>query len=149
MKSLTSDFVIVVDNSFRKSLARNKKLDMVITKEDLPLGDRILTYPHLYEVKRIGVTIPEDAASAEFIGVAVFSKKGIDIFKKEYHNALEGCKNKSFCEAKNIFQASLVDMLQHVINLGYKIEAMPTNSGWMEIHTFDNYKEACLITETL
>jgi len=143
LKSLNFDFVIVVDNTFKKSLMRNKKLDLVITKENLVLGERILTYDRLYEVEKIGEAIPEGTASAEFIGIAMFSEEGIKIFKKEYHNALKEYKKKPFYEAENIFQASLEDMLQHLINLGYKIEAMQVNSGWMEIHTFDNYKYAC------
>ncbi len=145
LKSLKSDSVIVVDNSFKKSLKRNKKLDLVITKENLVSGDRILTYDRLYETKKIGKTLSEDTAGAEFIGIAMFSKKGIGIFKNEYHNALEEYKNKPFYEAENIFHASLEDMLEHLINLGYKVEAMQVNSGWMEIHTFDNYKCACSI----
>jgi phosphoenolpyruvate phosphomutase len=145
LKSLNSNFVIVVDSSFKKSLMRNKKLDLVVTKEALPSGNRILTYDRLYEVERIGEAIQEDTASAEFIGIAMFSEKGIAVFKDEYHNALEEYKKKPFYEAENIFQASLEDMLQYLINLGYKVEAMQVNSGWMEIHTFDNYKYACSI----
>jgi hypothetical protein len=75
----------------------------------------------------------------------MFSKKGVETLKKEYHNALEEYMNKPFYEAENIFQASLEDLLQHLINLGYKVEAMQVNSCWMEIHTFDNYKYACSI----
>ena len=145
LKSTDSDFLIVVDNTFKKSLMRNKKLDLVATKEELPSGNRILTYDRLYEVEKIGEAIPEDTASAEFIGISLFSEEGIGVFKKEYHKTLEEYKNKPFYEAENIFQALLGDMLQHLINLGYKVEAMQVNSGWMEIHTFDNYKYACSI----
>jgi len=144
-KSQNSDFVIVVDNSFKKTLMRNKKLDLVVTKETLPSGNRILTYDRLYEVEKIGEAIPEDVASAECIGISMFSKKGVETLKQEYHNALEEYKNKPFYEAENIFQASLEDLLQHLINLGYKVEVMQVNSGWTEIHTFDNYKYACSI----
>lgn len=145
LNSLKSDFVVVVDNSFKKSLKRNKKLDLVITKESLPAGDRILTYDRLYEVEKIGETVPEDAASAEVIGIAMFSKNGVEIFKKEYHSTLEEYGNKPFYGSENIFQASLEDMLQHLIDLGYNVEVLQVNSGWMEIHTFDNYKYACSI----
>ena len=145
LKSLTSDFVIVVDNSFKKMFLHNKKLDLVVTKEELSKGNRILTYDRLYKVEKIGEMIHEGTASAEFIGIAMFSEKGIKIFKKEYHNAIKEYKKKPFYEAKNIFQASLEDMLQHLINLGYNVEALQVNSGWMEIHTFNNYKYACSI----
>jgi len=145
VKSLESDFTIIVDNSFKKSLTRNKKLDLVVTKENLPSGGRVLTYDHLYEVEQIGSSIPRDAATAEFVGITMFSKKGIETFKKECHKALEEYENRPFGEAKNVLQASIVDMLQHLINLGNKVNAMQVNSGWMEIHSFDNYKYACSI----
>jgi len=145
LKSVESDFVVVVDNSFRRTAKRNKKLDLVITKEKLPSGNRILTYERLYQVERIGSVFPEEAASAEFIGMAMLSEKGSRIFKKEYHDALVAYKNNPFYESESIYQASLEDFLQHLIELGYRVEAMQVNSGWMEVHTLDDYKYACSI----
>lgn len=144
LKSIQSDFVIVVDNSFKNSLVRNKKLELIVTEEPIPLGNRILI-DRLIKVKKIGDLSLEDINSSEFIGICMFSKTGIEIFKNEYHNALIEYNNRQFYQSKNIFQASLTDMLQHLISLGYKVEAMQVNSGWMEIHTFDNYKYACSI----
>jgi len=149
VKPLESDLIIVIDNSFRKSLKRNKKLDLVITKEQLPSGDRTLTYDHLYHVERIASMIPEEAASAEFIGMTVLSKSGIELFKREYGNALAKYQGKRFFEAENILQASLTDFLQYLIELGYEVKALQVNSGWMELHTFDDYKYGCSIVETL
>ena len=145
LKSAVSDFVIVVDNSFQKALKRNKKLDLVVTAEKLPAGDRLLTYDHLYQVERIGSTIPEEVASAEFVGMALFSEKGANVFKEEYSNALAEYSDKPFNEAENIYQASLENFLQHLIDLGYRVDAMQVNSGWMEVHTFANYRYACSI----
>lgn len=143
IKSLHSDFVIVVDNSFKKSLTRNKKLDLVSTDEILPSGNRILI-DRLYKVQKIEKS-SENIECSEFIGICMFSKKGIEILKKEYHNALIEYGNKQFYNSKNIFQASLTDILQHLIFLGHKVDAIQVNSGWMEIHTFDDYKNACKI----
>ncbi len=143
LKSLQSDFVIVVDNSFKNIGARNKKLELVVTEESMPLRNRILI-DRLIKVKNIGKYL-EDINCSEFIGICMFSKKGIEIFKKEYHNVLIEYNNKQFYQSKNIFMASLTDMLQHLISMGYKVEAMQVNSGWMEVHTFDNYKYACSI----
>ena len=94
LKSLEADFVIVVDNSFSKSLQRNKKLELVATKEALPRGDRVLTYDRLYNVERMGCRLPEEKTCAEFIGVAMFSKKGIEIFKREYQKAYAEYRDK-------------------------------------------------------
>jgi phosphoenolpyruvate phosphomutase len=149
LKSAESDFVVVIDSSFKWTRKRNKKFDLVMTKEKLAQGNRLVTMDRLYNVVKIGSAFPEEMADAEFIGMAIFSKKGSEIFRREYHKALEQFKNKPFIEAENIYRASMEDFLQYLINLGYKVEALQVNSGWMEIHTFDNYKEACGITEVL
>ncbi len=148
LKSLEADFIIVIDNSFSKLPERNKKLDLVITEEKLVSEGRILTYDHLYRVKRIDAMIQEEA-SAEFIGIVMCSAKGAEIFKKEYRKALTEYRDKPFFEAENISQASLPDFLQYLIELGYEVRALQVNSGWMEIHTFENYRKACSITEIL
>ena len=145
LKSLESDIVVLVDNSFKRAATRNKKLDLVVTKERLPSGDRLLTYERLYRVEKIGSVTMGEAAGAEFIGMAMLSERGSGIFKEEYRKALVEYGNKPFYEAENIYQASLEDFLQHLIELGYKVEALQVNSGWMEIHTFDNYKHACSV----
>ncbi len=145
LKSLESDIVVLVDNSFKRAATRNKKLDLVVTKERLPSGDRLLTYERLYRVEKIGSVTLGEAAGAEFIGMAMLSERGSGIFKEEYRKALVEYGNKPFYEAENIYQASLEDFLQHLIELGYKVEALQVNSGWMEIHTFDNYKHACSV----
>jgi len=149
LKSLEADFVIVVDNSFNKSVKRNKKLDLVTTSEVLPEGDRTLTYDRLYNMEKISSAFPEEEKCAEFIGITVLSKKGTEIFKQEYHKALAKYRNKPFFEADNILRASLTDFLNYLIALDYDVKALQVNSGWMEIHTFDNYKYACSITKGL
>ena len=150
LKSIESDFVIVVDNSFDISRNnRNKNLDLVITCETLPHGDRSLNYDRLYTVERIGSEVPEHARSAEFIGITMLSAKGAEIFKEEYHRAADIFRDRSFYTAENIFQAGLVDFLNYLIQLGYPVKALQTNWGWAEIHTFNNYKYACSITKGL
>ena len=149
LKSLEADFVIVVDSSFSKSLQRNKKLELVATKEALPRGDRVLTYDRLYNVERMGCRLPEEAKCAEFIGVAMFSKKGVEIFKREYRKAYAEYRDKPMGEAPNILRATLVDFLQYLIELGYNVKALQVNSGWMEIHTFENYKYACSMVSAI
>ncbi len=147
LKALEADFLVVVDNSYKKTLNRSKKLDLVVTKEGLVSGARILTYDKLYEVRKVGAKIAPEKASAELVGITMFSKKGIEIFKKEYHKALTEYRNKPFYGAKNLKQASLEDFLQYLIDAGHKVEALQVNSGWLEIHSFDNYKYACSIVK--
>ena len=79
----------------------------------------------------------------------MLSKKGAQIFRQEYHKALAEYRNKPLFEAENILRASLVDFLNYLIELGYDVRALQVNSGWMEVHTFDNYKYACFLTKDL
>jgi len=116
LKSIESDFVIVVDNSFDISRNnRNKNLDLVITRETLPNGDRSLNYDHLYTVERIGSEVPEHARSAEFIGITMLSAKGAEIFKEKYRQAADVFRDRSFYTAENIFQAGLVDRIPWMV----------------------------------
>ena len=150
LKSIEGDFVIVVDNSFDRSRNnRNKKLDLVITGETLPNGDRSLNYDRLYTVEKIGSEVPEQARSAEFIGITMLSAKGAEVFKEEYRKAIADFRDRPFFEARDISQAGLVDFLNHLIQVGYPVKALQTNWGWAEIHTFDNYKYACSMTKGL
>jgi len=34
-------------------------------------------------------------------------------------------------------------VIQEMINRGSTVKVLETRSGWMEIHTFENYKTAC------
>ena len=150
LKSIEADFVVVVDNSFDRSRNnRNKKLDLVVTGEVLPNGDRSLNYDRLYTVERIGSGVPEYARSAEFIGITILSAKGAEVFKEEYRKVRADFRDRAFSEARNISQAGLVDFLNYLIQAGYPVKALQTNWGWAEIHTFDNYKYACSITKGL
>lgn len=149
LKLLEADFIIVADASMTASLSRSKKLDLVVTRESLPTGERNLSYDRLYTVDRIGVALPEEVGTAEFTGLLMLSAKGAEIFREEFHKALEKYRDSAFFGAKNIRQAGLVDFLNHLISLGYEVDAFHVNSGWMEIHTFDNYKHACSITAGL
>jgi phosphoenolpyruvate phosphomutase len=151
LRSLNSDFLIVIDNSFRMTAGRNRKLDLVRVREKLASGARVLTYDHLYQVERLNSVVRKEEDDlefmAEFIGMAMLSRKGSEILKREYRRALSDYEDKPVGEAANMRQASLMHFLQHLIDLGYKVEALLVNSGWMEIHTFDNYKDACSLVK--
>jgi len=143
-----SDITLVVDASYKKTHLRNKKLDLVIAERKPVLGKRVITYDKPNSILRIGKTIPEEKSDYEFIGMALFSAKGAKIFRDEYHKAKEKYKLGSFHEVPSFFQASFEDMIQEMIDNGHKISALEVNSGWTEIHTFDDYKHACLITRS-
>jgi len=144
----TADITLVVDSSFKKTKLRNKKLDLVCTKHHPKVGGRTITFDRPNPILRIGKDIPEDEANYEFIGMVMLSSRGTKIFKEEYDNLKKSYPAKPFQESDSFEMASLTDMIQHLIDKGTNIAALEVNSGWMEIHTFENYKTACSITET-
>ncbi|MFQ6618537.1 MAG: hypothetical protein ACE5QV_07600, partial [Fidelibacterota bacterium] len=142
------DITLVVDNSFKISKSRNKKLDLVRTKYRPVIGDRKITFDRENPIVQIGKEMTEDEADYEFIGMAMFSPGGVEIFKKEYSKLINQSRS-SFHEAASFSKASFTDMIQHLIDSGITVSALEVHSGWMEIHTFENYKRASTITKTL
>ena len=70
----------------------------------------------------------------EYIGFAKFSKRGAENFIKVY----EDCQAKSsgkFHEAENFDKSNDTDLIQEMIDRGFKISVHETNGGWIEIHT--------------
>jgi len=136
-----SDITMVVDPSFKKINVRNKQLDLVITKYKPLIDKRAIPYKHNPIIK-IGRSIPEADADYEFIGLALFSKKGLKDFATEYNNL----RKRVSCKQIHKFEKlDIIDVFNEMIKNGYIIDSMEVNTGWMEIHTFENYKVACMM----
>jgi len=136
------DILLVVDPSFKKVAGRSRKLDLIKTKNKPLMGKRIIPQ-RSNPVLEIGKNIPKTEADYEFIGIALFSQKGIENFKKEYVLAKKKYKNSRFHGATSFSKADITDLLNEMIGKGYTINVLEIHSGWIEIHTFENYKSAC------
>jgi phosphoenolpyruvate phosphomutase len=93
-------------------------------------------------INKIGKNINPKTAHGEFIGLAIFSKKGADILKKCYKNALKQYKNKKFHEAPSIATAYFTDMIQEIIDTDFQINHLDVYGDWIEIDTFEDYRKA-------
>jgi len=93
-------------------------------------------------INKIGKNINPKTAHGEFIGLAIFSKKGADILKKCYKNALKQYKNKRFHEAPSIATAYFTDMIQEIIDTDFQINHLDVYGDWIEIDTFEDYRKA-------
>jgi phosphoenolpyruvate phosphomutase len=136
------DITIVVDPALL-SLPKNQilasKPDLVKAELD-PVDDiRVVSRKESNPVQKIGKRVPVDIANYEFIGLAGFSKKGIDTLTKVY-DELVSTPDTPFHEAKSFHRASLTDMFQELINRGIPVQTMEVRSGWSEIRTFDDYQ---------
>ena len=143
-----SDITLLVDATYKKTHLRNKKLDLVIAERKSVLGKRVMIYDEPNLILKIGESISDKEGDYEFIGMAIFSAEGAKMFRDEYYKAKEKYESGRFQGALSFSQASFEDMIQEMIDSGHKISALEVNSGWMEIHSFDDYSHACLITSS-
>ena len=93
-------------------------------------------------INKIGKNINPKTAHGEFIGLAIFSKKGADILKKCYKNALKQYKNKKFHDAPSVDKAYFTDMIQEIIDNDFQINHLDVYGDWIEIDTFEDYRKA-------
>ncbi len=128
------DITISIDKSYTKSKFKDKKLDLVVAKYSPIKGSRILN-PRKYNIiSQIGQDIPRTEANFEFCGVTLLSKKGTNSFKDTVRKLVEKG------EVKNL---DMDHTLQEMINQGHTIYAQEVSEGWIEMNTFQNYKDAC------
>ena len=143
-----ADITLVVDLAWREQLEKGHehhlrpdlvRLDPAPGKNYLarfimPEGDTTVT--------QIGQDLGPDQAHGEFIGMAMFSEKGIAAFTECYHTSLKRYKAKGFHETGDFLKASLTDLLQEMIDTGLRIQAIPIYKGWMEVDSFEEYQKA-------
>ena len=124
------DIIVVVDSTYKKANKRNKKLELVETLNPTIDDLRVVDTNRKNPVSRIGGKVEEHDGHYEFIGLALVSKKGMEVLKKEYEGA-------ALPEP-----VSFVDFLQHIIDKGHEVLAYEVTSGWKEIHTLEDYRDA-------
>lgn len=67
----------------------------------------------------------------QYMGLMKFSTKGMNLLKKTFFDAkIIGSLGK-----KQIEHAYMTDLLQDMINLDYRVEAVTVNGGWVEVDT--------------
>jgi len=135
------DITIVADASYpfhRHEI--DKELDLIIGKQKSSYyREPLLTTEK--EVSFIGKKIKKDIATHEFIGIAKFSAYGAQSLRRVYEDCARNHKGR-FHESGSFERASVVDMLQEMIDRGFKVNYIETNKGWMEIHNEKDYEIA-------
>ncbi len=115
--------------------------EMVKTARRLANPSRFLSEGTLNAALKIGRDLTSEEANAEFIGMAMFSDKGIETLKRVYADAKVKYDGKRFHEAATFDQASLSDIIQELIARDIEISCLDIYKGWMEVDTFDDYKK--------
>ena len=104
-------------------------------------GRRVIRSGRLTAVARIGKRLDPRHAHFEFVGVAMFSPKGIKRFVQAYHRERAQSTGGRFNEAASFRQANLFDLLQQMIDGGEVVRAFEVHKGWSEIHTRADYEQ--------
>jgi len=125
------DIILVVDSTYNKTHFRNKELELVITKNSPIATQRNIDINRKNPITKIGKDLPEKDTHFEFIGVALLSKRGMSALLKEY-------ESKDFKDG-----LSFSDLIQRLINKKQEVLAYEVSGGWMEVHNFNDYKNAC------
>jgi len=79
---------------------------------------------------------PKSLAEIEgqYMGLMKFSTNGIQMLKKVFHDA----KSAGSLRGKPVENAYMTDLLQEMIDLNYRLEAVPVHGGWVEVDTVDD-----------
>ncbi len=107
-----------------------------------PTGEVELIKVNEDQIIGIGKNIDPKTAHGEFIGLAMFSKKGAHNLKECYKNALKQYKNKKFHEAPSVEKAYFTDMIPEIIDNDFQINHLDVYGDWIEIDTFEDYRKA-------
>jgi len=86
-----------------------------------------------------------DAAYGEFIGLGKLSKKGAEIFTRNYNRAKynKTCKYAGrFHDAITLGKAYLTDMFEELIHREYPIYSVDIQGNWVELDTDEDYEYA-------
>jgi phosphoenolpyruvate phosphomutase len=138
------DIVLMVDSSYKKTHVRNKKLELVAVENPRVTGIRTVNTSRTKRVLKIGRNLDESEAHYEFVGLACLSRKGLGLLLREYEKAIKKCvRNKP--KLKAMEQISFADFIQFLIEKGHPVHAFEVTGGWMEVHNFNDYKQACSI----
>jgi len=127
------DIILVLDNSYTYHKHKiDKNLELILTKNKPSEQTRDL-YKIENEIIRIGRTINMDMADYEFTGIAYFSEYGVEIIRRIYNECKLNHKG-NFHEAESFEKASFIDLIQEVIDRGFRVDILEVHKGWFEIH---------------
>ena len=79
---------------------------------------------------------PKSLAEIEgqYMGLMKFSAKGIQLLKKVFHDA----KSAGCLRSKPLEKAYMTDLLQAMIDLHSRLDAVPVHGGWVEVDTVED-----------
>ena len=140
MLKAEGDIVVAVDSSFPYHKHEvDKFLDMIVAKETgISSGFRGIKSKNK-EIKKIGKKFDINEATHLALSFVKFSEEGAKNFIKVYEDCLKNNKNP-FQEVESINKADFSDILQEMIDRGYKVSYVETHKGWLELQTEKDFE---------
>lgn len=140
------DITILIDNSYDSKHAHdNRREELVIVEGTTLKTKRSLHNSELRRIEKIGQDLNPVECHSEFPGILLLSRKGVETVKNIYRTSLEKYSGKPFHSVGKFEHALFSDLLQEIIKSDFPVYGMEANSGWLEIHSFEDYKLACSI----
>ena len=95
------------------------------------------------KIVQISKFLNPEYSDGEFIGLAKFTAEGAEILKRTYQRLRTStwCKyqgHQRFHDASNLEKAYLTDMIQELIERGYRITPICIERNWVEIDTLQD-----------
>ena len=138
------DITILIDSSYdSKHVDDNRRKELVVVEGTTLKAKRSLHSNELRRIEKIGSDLDPAQCQSEFPGIAFLSKSGVETVTAIYNSSLRKYSGKPFCSVDKFENALFSDLLQEIINSDFPVYGMEANSGWLEIHSFENYKMAC------
>ena len=79
--------------------------------------------------------IPPEQMQARYVGLLRFSPQGMRVFKEIYDRVKASFHGKPWRHATAFDLAFMTDMIQELIDQGYRVSACPVHGGWLEFDT--------------
>jgi len=144
--------IIYEKSVLEKLIKNNDDISLIIDKNwkdywslrfDDPMSDlESLSIDSENNILSIGQKIKNiDEVQGQYIGLMKFQDSGSKVLKSFYDKCKSYAKNgKNYLKTDTTFEKSyMTDLLQGMIDEGYKIRAIPINNGWLELDSYNDY----------
>ena len=144
--------IIYEESVLEKLIKNNDDISLIIDKNwkdywssrlDDPISDlESLSIDSENNILSIGQKIENiSEIQGQYIGLMKFQNTGSEVLKSFYDKCKSYAENgKNYLKTDISFEKSyMTDLLQGMIDEGYKIRAIPINNGWLELDSYNDY----------
>jgi choline kinase len=128
------DFALVIDRRWAEAY---------VGREHHPVEEGEVARVEDGRVTLVGKkTVPADEASGEFIGLARFSARAVEVMRARFHERKKALWGQPYGRAPRFEVAYLTDLLNDLIASGEIMRPAFIDGGWREIDTVEDLERA-------